>query len=664
MKTKDTTFPTEVTDTQAIRDLFLEDHPNDNISTTSATWLVRVLTAVSFAGSFIGVRLYVKSGDIIGGFWGGILTDIILVVVVLALTVGMVHFLRLFVSAPLKRCLSLLVYIPLLLFSVMFGFTFYWQRVEAPKQSANLASENLQNYIQEIEITTANLFTTQESLDLLSRQFSDLAEKERQVGGTCGTESPPGNGPRQRHRDRRAGEIADQIKQIEVVTRNISPRLGELREYMPKLRQLLNDREDGLTSSTRSKKNESNVQRRERIFNEARQIALAVNREINSIASSPIISTSSLTFGQWADEYYAVGLVRNDDPRGTPYICSSPTAGLALRTASTALNDLPTLSVPRTPTFGGSAGTREAMKRFLGSLSVGFKQDVEKTDADKRQRYDSNANTSNLDGKDESKVRSDAARSIQNGETSASDYITTKKSRLVQDDYLPLFFAALVDFLLFGSAIAERGTRSRTQKARGRIREAVRETINPLHVPLLRAKMKEEEAWKILRPYRFSIGFDDFFVALPALNDDDAIQIRDTLKAWMRLGMARRFPMKLDELKKRLVENDNIFMLQNIKLVEDRTGEDSFEPLVVQLTSEADTLALLSTIFKGIAPGPRESEPLLPAEEKPTGLKSFKNVFRASSSLFERKLNSLADRLDGKDYTKTKTQEDFRKHKN
>lgn len=665
----DKTTVGEGLDVEAIRNLFLEDHPNDTVDKTPVIWMVRGFTLLSFCGTFIGLRLIVRAGDAIEGFWSSLITDAILAILVALATFCMVYFLRLFVASPFRRAFVLIGYIPLLLFSVMFGFAFYWQRIEAPNQSTSQAQSRLQNYIDTVQIASRNLGLTNESMRQLSTRFEELASEERQSGGTCGDNSPAGPGPRMRHRDRRAAEIDAEIDRVESVTEQVDGKLSALQAFMPELSRLSSDQRDGASGAGTASdaEPESSAELRERIFNQASSLARDVNLEINAIASNPIINSVAETFDMWAMEYSQEGLTRTDDPRGTPYICFSPTAASNLSTAAEALKDLPTVQVPNLPTYGGSAGTREAISRFIGSVNGFARGEGRVTDADRRERYNSEATTSTLNSGDEGTARSDASRGIGSGaqgEIVSNDVDALSDeppARLNQRDIFPLLIALLVDFLLFISTVIERKARSRMEKARGHIRMAVAETINPLQVPLLRANMKEEEAWRILRPYRFSIGFDDYYVALPALNDEMTLQIRDTLKAWLRLGLAVKEPMEIEEVKRRLIENDNTYLIEEIEKVETRLNGKDFEPLVVSLTREADSMALLGTLFRGVVPGPRDSEAQHEQARGPSNLRgSFRNLFRATGAAAEHRINRFADKVQGQDYSQTQTQEDFR----
>ena len=94
----------------------------------------------SFYGTWVGLDGIISLGDNEQGAG-----QTIVFVFVMLLTLAMVYMLELFLKffGSYKCLLPLLAYIPLLIFSISFGFAFYWQRLNANDEAINTSTSGV-----------------------------------------------------------------------------------------------------------------------------------------------------------------------------------------------------------------------------------------------------------------------------------------------------------------------------------------------------------------------------------------------------------------------------------------------------------------------------------------------------------------------------------------
>ncbi|MEL6567053.1 MAG: hypothetical protein AAFQ22_01450 [Pseudomonadota bacterium] len=655
----------------------MHEHAEDPGSATLFIW---GFSALSFVGTFVGLRQIVRSGDVPDGAFGSFVTDAVLFILVLLATLAMVHYLRAFLRKPFgKGALFLPVYIVLLIFSVTFGFTFYWKYMEAQRQSIDVAVERLEEFVSEIETAASGIGSTIILLDNLSTEFETLAETERTSGGTCGDSSPPGPGPRMRHRMRRAGEMDQQVERLQARFDVFTPSIQELRDYLPQVEELreepsqqqplepeTSETGEPLDAATAEPTNIeiSDVERRERVFAEARRRAFAASAEINALAQDQSILSVSNQFRAWADEYNTRGLRRRDDPNGTVYECFSPPAANELYTASNALNNLPSVRVPTLPSFGGAAGTREAVDRMLGSLGTLWPFGGGNRDAEARDAITSTVTTSTLEPSTEAGVRNTAGAAARNGtsrNTQPTDRVVEEAlPRLTPRDRFPLSVALVVDVLLFFSAIAESFSRSQRARKLEKLHQFHTDELNPYHVPLLVEQLDEEGRFGLINEYRFVVDRDDFFFAPPPSKDDNAHKIRDILRAWLASDYARQVPYDIEDLKRRLITENMPDHAELFDFGEDDLPRD-YSPLVVMLDREKANEALIHALYIGDMPDPRAADagPSVKRRKGQGIATAIATLLTAISIRIEKSVNGLADRVAGDD-EKISNPEDYR----
>ncbi|MEM9725665.1 MAG: hypothetical protein AAF909_09400 [Pseudomonadota bacterium] len=505
---------------------------------------VIAFSLLSFAGTFIGLRDIISTGDLRGGVVG----DALVFALVLLATGAMVFFLRRAVMDffTLGGIASLAAYLLLLFFSVTFGFAFYWGRLEASGQAFQGAQTSVERFTDEIRTSAFALRSTSTELSLLSDQFRQLAVREREVGGTCGDFSGAGDGPRTRHRERRAAEIAARVRQLEPRFATVQGPVAALEAELGKIEALAKP-EPGVAPIA------DPGAARQAQFLETRRAARAAAVEINALANDPSLARLSGEFRQWGAEYQDPNFVRRDDPLGSAYKCIQADAGQMLINAGDRLANLPVVTAPDLPDYAGPEATREAVFRMLdtaggvlggggGGLSALFSEEA-----------------SALTPQGEAALRSSVGAAVRDATASAetSEPPVIAAAGLRPADRFPLSVAIIIDLLLFAFVLIERPGRRYFDRMKRRVSDAMKEEFNPLRMVALRQALDEDEDWGLLRRYRFDVE-ERTFVALPVDRMDhsydeaqriDIQALRDVVKVWARNGILR--PTYFDQVKLR-----------------------------------------------------------------------------------------------------------------
>lgn len=180
----------------------------------SALGLVTLLLLVaSFFATWRGMRDFIASRELAAGAVSQGLVFLIVATLSLAMYVALremvaPYFVRGWWSAVWKRILAGILYSVLALWSVGFGYGFWWSLVAG--QTATEAG--LQRSVVSIRTETSDVrarLSAAGSVMASARALSDLkAEQEAARGGTCGVNSPPGEGPLARARGETQTQIA------------------------------------------------------------------------------------------------------------------------------------------------------------------------------------------------------------------------------------------------------------------------------------------------------------------------------------------------------------------------------------------------------------------------------------------------------------------------
>lgn len=487
---------------------------------------VAAFTLLSFAGTYIGLRDIIAAGDARGGVVG----DAMVFLLVALATGAMVFFLRRAVIDPfsLGGAAAAAGYVLLLFFSLTFGFAFYWGRLEASGQAIEGASARVESFSDQIQISAVALSGTASELTRLAQDFQRLAETERLEGGTCGDASPPGPGPRMRHRARRAQEIEARVAEISPRFAGIAGPVAALEAELKKIEALGAPGAGGASNPTAA---------REAQFQETRRKARDAAVQINVLAQDPALAGLAQEFKTWGREYQDAGLVRRDDPQGSPYQCIQFETGRQLLAAGERLSNLPTVSAPDLPDYVGPAATREAVFRMLDSATLGVSGGgaLDALFAEEASSLTPRGEAA-LRSSVGAAVRAEAARAAAAPPAPAA----AEARGLRASDRFPLAIAVVVDALLFAFVLIGRPGRRYFDRVKRRMGEAVREGFNPLRMVALRQALEEDPDWRLLKRYRFDVD-DRVFIALPADSQGNfsADVLRDVVKVFRRNGILR-----------------------------------------------------------------------------------------------------------------------------
>lgn len=500
---------------------------------------------LSFLGTYIGLNDIISTGDLNAGSVG----DMMVFGLVALATAAMIYFLRRAIADPwtMVGFGSILAYLILVFFSVTFGFAFYWGRLEARQQAISGATARLEDFSDKINITAVGLRRTVDELTTLEGEFRRLAQVEETVGGTCGDGSAGGFGPRTRHRQRRADEIASRVTQLKPRFESVAPSVAALETKMAEIQALGRRPADEVTGEVR-----------QALFRDARQTARTAAVEINSLAQDPLLADAAAVFHRWGQEYKTPNMVRGDDPAGAPYVCYQVAAGDALSGAGDRLSSLPTVDVPDLPDYAGPAATREAVFRMLRTVSGGASDlwaGLPLIGGGGETRFDQ-AST-------EAAYRAgvDAALTSDRG-GAAQDNPLLHDTGLLPQDRFPLLVAIIVDALLFVFVLIDRAPSQYFGRFQRKIRNAIAEKLDPLEMVALRRSLNDDPNWGLLRRYRFTIN-DRIYIAQPLdlkrQTDPESVaaaaeveMLQDLLLLWRRNGLVRRQDLTSEEIRAEL----------------------------------------------------------------------------------------------------------------
>lgn len=553
---------------------------------------------LSFLGTWVGLRDIINLGDLRAGFLG----EVMVFLLVALATMVMIYALRRFAANIFSWAGAgfLVMYLGLAFFSVTFGFAFYWGRLEARQQAVGGALEKLEAFEDRAKITRVALDNTVQSLTALEVTFRELAETEAREGGTCGDGSGRGEGPRMRHRLRRADEISSRVAQLRPAFDRVEPLFVDLAARMAAVKAL--GQEDA---------EEAGGERRRSVFTDARAQTRIVAQEINALAQDRVIASAADVFRRWGDEYKDPALVRTDDPRGERYKCFRQDAGDALTGAAERLERLPVVAAPNLPAYADAAATAEAVNRMLFSSAALFGFGGRPSSVDLEAC--AGVKPGQLSEQAEAELRKICARSIverppvaaasAGGAGGEAAFASVTPRGLIADDARPLAIAIIVDALLFFFTMLDRPGMERFERFKRNIREAMEDAFNPIHIVELRQQLDDEEAWRALVSYRFDID-DEVYFAIPTnlSRFEDGEQLHDVFKLWRLNGIVVEDAMPADQALRHLEAAGRDELLATLEVLE---GEgDKTEFVVYRLTSRAYHQMLLRSLFRGL-PAPR-----------------------------------------------------------
>lgn len=429
-------------------------------------------------------------------------------VFVLAATYMMQHFLveALQPSFLGRRAVALFAYLVLMGFSVSFGFGFYWNLLEARRQTFEIARESVGAASSNIQTARISLARVEETVSRLRDRSDDLAVVEAERGGTCGDNSPPGAGPRF---DFRTGEAELYRRDYEAIVSEqsrISGQIEALGEDLARVEALAS--QGGLDDQAIN-------DRAAELF----QINLRVNQfsdSFNAFAAGPTLSAIADRYAERSAQYGDRSYIFRDDV-GRQFRCHDVGMAEDLRGVTQALNALPRLPPVDIRSLEGASATMEAFDRLWTSAAQtatsigGLGRDGPLTPEDEVEiRAQTRADLQDA----LSESGSDAPSVSEESRRAAARVQAINQGGLRDRDMLALMTAAIVDLMIFIFNLYHH-RQSLFQGLQGRIGAAERDRLSfPAVLRRLRAIVDDPD-YALVEQYRFE-HLGERYVAVPS----------------------------------------------------------------------------------------------------------------------------------------------------
>ncbi|MEL7129022.1 MAG: hypothetical protein AAGK23_05705 [Pseudomonadota bacterium] len=175
--------------------------------------LTLLLVSLSFFATWRGMRDFVIGNDLAAG----LASQGLVIAIVLTLTLAMYVALREVISPSYvpnwwasvwKRLVALPLYLLLAVWSVGFGYGFWWSVIAGQGVTDSELTQSVVALREETSDVRSRILaagSVMASAEVLSNQ---KAQNEAERGGTCGVSSPPGDGPLARARSETQSQIA------------------------------------------------------------------------------------------------------------------------------------------------------------------------------------------------------------------------------------------------------------------------------------------------------------------------------------------------------------------------------------------------------------------------------------------------------------------------
>lgn len=393
-----------------------------------------------------------------------------------------------------KRVLSLIGYLLLMGFSIFFGFAFYWELLEARSQTFAGARGALASANRELSESRATLDIVAANIQGLKELSARMAERERTEGRTCEAGVGAGDGPRRRFRDAEAQRFGADAA-------NVASRLalidGELTRVDGQVTAL-----EGLATQTGSDGGQALVAG----FNDINGALVALEVNYNAMLAGSGLTALAGQYRQDAARYADPNFQRtgpNAAGRSSRFICHDPALARQLGQIAAAIERVQPLSFKPVEVLKDARATDEAFDRLSRSLIALVSFDAGPVGA------------SSPDADAEAR-----ARAAANSGAAAGAPAPAARGGLIEQDYLPLFAASIVDVMILIFTLIE-GPQRRWRMGeidRG-IKLASAAEIMMSELVGLSRKIADDPNFALLDDYYFTHG-DGHFIAVPAAAPD------------------------------------------------------------------------------------------------------------------------------------------------
>lgn len=457
---------------------------------------------------------------------------------VLAATITMKLMLDVLIASRglFRGGLSLFGYVTLMLLSVGFGFAFYWELLEARRQSFDDARGAVSSASETLEESRAILVQLSTSLDALAADSADKAQIEETVGFTCEANIGPGPGPRREFRRAEAVRFAQAATLVGARIEDQETQINALSERLVALESAAEQGVEG---------------------NEARDAAFAAinadfdrfEADFNAFLTVGPLPDLAQTFAADAAAYRDPTFVRSGPGSGgavSEFVCTDAALARRLEQLSASINGLQPVSFGGVRVIEGAGATTEAFERLTISAGdlVFFWRDRERGEADAtRERVElERARRAAMADGDQEEARRLATEILEatggvNGPT---------REGLQSRDMIPLFTAGIVDLMILVLTLLQGPDRGgRFGAIHGGMERASRSPLSPMEFLSYSRELAGDPNFRLFEAYRFSYLSKDY-VAVPVSPSDDPAEAQDDvaisnlLRALKAKGFARR----------------------------------------------------------------------------------------------------------------------------
>ena len=243
------------------------------------------------------------------------------------------------------RLFSATIYLFLLIWSVGFGYGFWWSLLAARADTDKGLDTAIQSITTDLAITEGRLTAIKQRIATIADTAKLRQQREDQQGGSCGESSGGGKGRRWRART----DVTDQLTNLtdHIQTDWIAPLQKDLTVFKNRSDMMIKSRGD-LSSEDRRLQFTA-------LFNDIRSMALRINE-----------SSSTRARGYRAELEQAVKSLRVP-PENAAFRCFDPGLATQVEDAASEIGDPPLIREPTFKFAEGAKATEEAFLRLWGN---------------------------------------------------------------------------------------------------------------------------------------------------------------------------------------------------------------------------------------------------------------------------------------------------------
>ncbi len=468
---------------------------------------------------------------------------------VLAATITMKLMLDLLLEARgvLRGALCLFGYVTLMTLSVGFGFAFYWELLEARRQSFDNARVAVASATQKLEQGRAILVQLNTALDALATDSAAKSRREEAVGFTCEPDVGPGPGPRREFRRSEAARFADAATVLGARIADEEAKINALSERLAALEAAADEGAEGDAE-------------RDAAFAAINADFQRFEADFNAFLTAGPLPALASTFTADAAAYRNPSFVRTGPDafgRVSDFVCTDRALAARLDQVARTINGLDPVSFGSVRIIEDAGATSEAFERLTTSAgdvvffwraeALGEEDAIRQRVALERAREAAAADES----QEEARRIAEEILAATGGAGAAT------QQGLISRDMIPLFTAGIVDLMILVLTLLEGPDRGgRFGALHGGMERAARAPLSPMELLAYSRELAGDPNFRLFDAYRFTyLGRDYVAVPMSPSGDPDEAQddvaISNLLRALRAKGFARRarpVPYKSNEV--------------------------------------------------------------------------------------------------------------------